>query len=115
CQTALAGTPGPEGGKVGTEGHKSPGQCGFSEDGRRTPGACQQSAVPDTAEVETKTPVFQRGKGGGKTDRKGRKESRCRFGKCDPAGGAVCDPSSCGGFGFGAVAAGLLSPCGGKL
>ena len=34
----------PEGGKVGTEGHKSPGQYGFSEDGLRAPGACQQSA-----------------------------------------------------------------------
>ena len=62
-----------------------------------------------------KRPVFQRGKGGGKAERKGRKESRCRFGECDPAGGAVCDPSSCGGFGFDAVAADLLSPVGGKL
>ncbi len=33
-------------------------------------------------------------KRGCKTGRKGRKENRCRFGNCDPAGGAVCDPSS---------------------
>ena len=47
--------------------------------------------------METETPVFQRSKGGCKTGRKGRKENRCRFGNCDPASGAVCDPSSCGG------------------
>ncbi len=49
---------------------------------------------------KTETPVFQRSKGGCKTGRKGRKENRCRFGNCDPAGGAVCDPSSRGGAGL---------------
>ena len=92
--------PGPEGGKVGTEGHKSPGQYGFSKEvGLRSPGACQQSAFPCASEMETETPVFQRSKGGCKTGRKGRKENRCRFGNCDPSGGAVCDPSSRGGAG----------------
>ena len=27
------------------------------------------------------------------------RDSRCRFGNCDPSGGAVCDPSSRGGAG----------------
>ena len=100
---------------MGTEGHKSPGQCGFSEDGLRAPGTCQQSAFPCAAEMETETPVFQRSKGGCKTGRKGRKENRCRFGNCDPSGGAVCDPSSRGGAGPAPAVAALFSCVGGKL
>ena len=100
---------------MGTEGHKSPGQCGFSEDGLRAPGAYQQSAFPCAAEMETETPVFQRGKGGCKTGCKGRKENRCRFGNCDPSGGAVCDPSSRGGAGPAPAVAALFSCVGGKL
>ena len=92
-----------------TEGHKSPGQCGFSEDDLRAPGAYQQSAFPCAAEMETETPVFQRGKSGCKTGRKDRKENRCRFGNCDPAGGAVCDPPSRGGAGPAPAVAALFS------
>ncbi|PBG19711.1 hypothetical protein BGU81_22990, partial [Clostridioides difficile] len=59
--------------------------------------------------------VFQRSKGGCKTGRKGRKENRCRFGNCDPSGGAVCDPSSRGGAGPAPAVAALFSCVGGKF
>ena len=53
--------------------------------------------------------------GGCKTGRKDRKENRCRFGNCDPSGGAICDPSSCGGAGPAPAVAALFSCVGGKL
>ena len=51
---------------MGTEGAGGTGQSGFSEDGKGTPGACQQPALPHGTEMETETPVCQTGKTGRK-------------------------------------------------
>ena len=109
------GTPGPEGGKVGTEGHKSPGQCGFSKDGlstRNLPAirfpVCRKWKLKRRYSKEAKAVAKQGAKGA-------KKENCCRFGNCDPSGGAVCDPSSRGGAGPAPAVAALFSCVGGKL
>ncbi len=70
---------------------------------------------PCAAEMETETPGIPKKQRRCKTGRKGRKENRCRFGNCDPSGGAVCDPSSRGGAGPAPAVAALFSCVGGKL
>ena len=114
-KTALPGTSGPPGGKVGTQRKERPGQSGFSEDGRRTPGACQQPPFPDTTEMETETEVCQRGQSGGKAERKDGKKSGFCHGQRSEAGRAVCGPAPGGRPAPSAVVCGVCRVRFGKL